>query len=294
MDAANNGPTVHSRHTVSDTEADIRAIERQIRWECRAVELGVQRYAAQTAQQSLADTAPGIQAMREAVRGMVPAIQALQDLAADKITTNRSRPAVWWWGLTTLSPEKLAVITVRAVLTDAAQTVAGTTPLAHSFTTVCFNIANAVRLELDYENWQEMEKQKHKAAKEAAKETGCGIRPEDTDFAKALLSRVKKVDAAALKRWWSKIGKARSERWSNSEVLQIGSILLECLVDHGGGWFEITVDRIKGGKTARFIKLTEEAWQVMKDINARAELHRNYHMPMLTKPRDWRRVNEAA
>lgn len=73
MGAANEEATAHSRHTDGTAEADIRAIERQIRWECRAVELGVQRYTSQTAQKSLADTAPGIQAMREAVSGMVPA-----------------------------------------------------------------------------------------------------------------------------------------------------------------------------------------------------------------------------
>lgn len=105
--------------------------------------------------------------------------------------------------------------------------------------------------------------------------------------APALKSRVKVIDTQAVRRWWKKIGKVRDEPWSAPQKLNVGTKLIECLVQGGGSWFEIAIQPAPGGKTECRILLSEMAVKAMEDLDQRASLAQPLRLPMICPPKRW-------
>jgi hypothetical protein len=147
-------------------------------------------------------------------------------------------------------------------------------------TTLAMGVAGEVRLQMEYEDWTAREREANRMAKRRGEQR--------KDLLAALKSRVKTVDARAWKRWARKIEATRDEPWPTEAKLQLGTMLIELMVKHGGGWFEVQNIPVTGGKTERRLILTDRALAAISDINQRQEVARPLLMPMIHPPKPWR------
>jgi DNA-directed RNA polymerase len=268
-----------------DTEAGITGysvriqdIERQQRWEAEAVEEGVRRYRRAIAEADLPDTPAGVIAMREMMAGLVPAIQATQDEAIAGLTAKeKGRNPEWWWYLSFLSAEKLAVITVRMMLTTTFKI--EKVPFLRE-SSLAHQIGSAVMLELEMEKWKRDE------AARAKEEAG------HVDLFKIMKMRVPNATARDFRRWRRKIAGIERLNWPLNIRVQVGLKLIALAIEHGGGWFERRIIW-RMGKTERAILKTDVASVAVQDINSRLEINRPLRVPMLCPPKPWRRLNAA-
>ena len=257
-------------------------IERQIHFETEAVELGVQRYRRAIAEADLADTPPGLEAARDMLKTLIPAIREAQSEAVDGIANGpRGIKPRWWWLIGFLSAEKLAFITARAILTTKNKRDHASGLL---FTSASLALGRHVRQELEFDMWRRAEAAKVKEAKEAGEQR--------VNLYKVLTERAKKVDAKAFQRWRQKIADIERLDWDRDARLAVGVKLLTLAAKHGGGWFEIILVPTRG-KTERRIVLTEIARDAISDVNSRLEINRPFLLPMVCQPKPWRKADEA-
>jgi DNA-directed RNA polymerase len=269
---------------VIDTEAGltgypvrIQDIERQQRWEAEAVEEGVRRYRRAIAEADLPDTPAGVIAMREMFNGLVPAIRAAQDEAIAGLTAKeKGRNPEWWWYISFLSAEKLAVIAARTLLTT---TSTDRTPFIREGS-VSIYIGSAVMLEMELERWKADEA-------EAAREDDKHV-----DLFKLMKMRQPNATARDFRRWRRKIAAIERLDWPKNIRLQVGHRLVQLAVEHGGGWFERRVI-FRQGRSERTIVKSDAAHAAIQDINARLEINRPLRVPMLCPPKPWRRLLAA-
>lgn len=260
----------HYRHTPPDPQE----IERQQRREARAVTLGIQRMREQTT--GLADSASGKVAIREVMAEFVPALRSLQEEAAKGIAAGgKGRQPEIWWLVHLLPAEKIAYITLRALM---ASEIRGYKMDRH-VTGAALAVASAVHQEMGFERWVKEQKQANKDAKESGDE-------DHHDLLSELKRWAKPLDSRSWARWSTKIKRVRDEPWPTEVKVMLGEALLVLMCQHSGGWFEM-IKVTKEGKTVRVIQFSEEARQAMEDIDARAELTRPVLVPMVVKPRPW-------
>ena len=276
----------HLRHTAPTIED----MERQKRWEGECINRGVKRYREMLSEASTAaDTQPGQMVIKEVMRSLIPALQAKEKEAIESIAAGGAgRQPEWWWMLPLLPADHWAFFALRAVFSDPFRDM-GT---HHKVTTVSLAAVRYAQLQLDYDRWTEAEKVKAKAAKkEAERARGLGVAEEEiprhVNFFEALKRNAKRIDARAFSRWSKKIGRVKDEPWDKEVCIQLGTLLLELLAEHSGGWFEIKLVPIAGGKTERHIIITELGMKAMNDLNERKEVARPVLMPMVCKPKAW-------
>ena len=95
-----------------DTPPTIEEIERQIRWEAAAVEMGVKRYRQeQRDANTVADTSAGARLIRETMQSLVPYLTDMQEAIRDKTTNSMGYKPDWWTYICLIEPEKLAYLT---------------------------------------------------------------------------------------------------------------------------------------------------------------------------------------
>lgn len=248
-------------------------IERQQRHEASGVEQGVARYRQSIAEAELPDTPPGVLAMREMMGSLIPAIRDAQREAQAGITAQqRGANPQWWWLISYLSAEKLALITARVVMNNAGafQQVGG-----RRFTAVAIGIGNHVKTEMEFDNWR-------RTSKAAASK-------DVPDMYRILTSMVPVVNTRTFKRWRKKLRSIEREEWSSEMKTSIGAHLLILAAKHGGGWFEIR-SVWDGGRRVRRVFLSEAAGAAIADVNSRLEVQRPLLTPMLCPPKRWRKV----
>jgi hypothetical protein len=274
----------HTDGTLSahSDEVQLRGIEAQIRWEAAGVERGVRRYREMLADSTLDQTPPGMSAIRDMMPAVVEAIAKAQEEARDAIATaGKGRQPDWWWLCQYLEAEKLAFITIQSALASVPRE-SGTDK---RFTTLVLLAANGVRTQMDFEDWCAREREAKKAAKRAGEDR--------VDLLAVLKARVKVVDTKAWKRWAKKVQATRDEPWPEEAKIQLGTMLVELMVKHGGGWFEVA-NVPSQGKTERRLILTDLAKRAISDINQRQEVARPMRMPMIHPPKPWRREPKEA
>ena len=260
--------------THTDGTPRIADIERQQAFERHAVKLGVDRYRRANAEATLGDTPVGVEASRDMMNSLVPAVEEARKYAVSKITTGGSgRQPQWWWLIGFLPADVLAFVACRVVLTA----YNSREDEGKAVTACALQIGTAVREEVEMRRW---------AAREAELSEND---PDHIDMYKLLTTKSKVVDSRALARWRRKIDTIEREDWSRAARLDIGQKLLSLLVEHGGGWFEKRMVRSRG-KTTGKIFISTEAKRAITDIDARLELNRPYLLPMKCRPKPWRKV----
>jgi DNA-directed RNA polymerase len=263
----------------SREELRLRLIDEQKRWEVDCADAGARRYREANAELTLDQTLPGTTVLRQTVPPLARAVAALQQEAEAGIAEGgRGRNPEWWWLVTQLDAEKLALLVLRATLSTGSAAGRGRD---RQVTSLALVVADGIKLQMEHERWVAQEREQTKAAKRAGVE-----RP---DLLAALKSRVKRVDARAWKRWTQKIGQVRDEPWPVQARLVIGTLLLETMVRVTEGWFEVILQPVPGGKTEKRLRLTDVALAAIDDLDQRAALAMPLHLPMIAPPRPWRR-----
>jgi hypothetical protein len=251
------------------TEPHIADIEGQIRWEMSGVERGVQRARAQMAEQKVGDSEVGMKLMRRVVPPLIASIKAAQAEASEGVANpKRGRPQLWWWLILLLPADQLAVITLKAALTEKPRDFT----LAMAVTKVANAISALAWTQVDYELWREAQGEKD---------------PLDNEFLH-YLRRVKQPDAKSFKKFSERIQRQKIERWDHEAGIQFGVKLISLLVEAAPDWFEIKVGRLKGGRTENQLVMREAAKEAILDLTEQTELSRPMLLPMIVPPADWR------
>lgn len=262
-----------------DEESRLRAVEEQMRWEASAAERGARRYHEAAAGLTLDQTPPGLSILRDAMPGVIAEVTAAMEEAKTGIAEGGAgRQPFWWWAINMLPPEQTAALALRCLLAGSPKE--RELGNQRSLATMALGVATQMHQQIDFEQWKLTQREATKAAKRKGEDV--------PDLVAALKSRTKRVDTKAWRRWSQKIKRVAMEPWSTDEKLLIGAKIVECTVRGAGGWFEIGLVRVAGGKTQRRIWLTPLAVTALEDMSQRAALAAPLRLPMLCPPRAWR------
>jgi hypothetical protein len=272
-----------SGHTPSIVE-----IEREVRFEHMRIKRATAQYHEIAAKGPVGDTTPGIKLMRDVIPGLTKAIAAAQQEVIDGIGANlggmgHASPK-WWWRISVLHPEKMAIITLRS----ATECRPHETTVHRSRRNVAKAIGSAVRQELEFEQWEEAERAKaaqHRADAKAAAEAGEDIEPR-RDLVKLLMTRYPTTNAKTWGRWKAKWKIASLEPWDVDDRIHAGSKLIDLLVESGKGWFELR-EITKKGKSEIILAFSDAAQAALRDMATEESLTRPYRGPMICPPKPW-------
>lgn len=241
---------------------DVSDIEAQKHWELEGVERGVRRVREGLDNQKVGDSQLGSALAQRAAPALMRRIEAAQaEAEAGLATIDKGRPAPWWYLALMLPADKLAVITIKQVLSF--------TPRDFTFnpalTGLASDINRAILDQLEYEEWRGEDK-----------------KTVDRYFAKHDLT------PRNLKRLRERLDRKRAERWDTQSGIQFGVVLLTLLSEAVPDWFKVEQARLRGGRWEYQLVITEAAREVLFKISEQCELSQPALMPMITPPADWR------
>jgi len=266
---------------IDAAERRTRLIEDQQRWECEAVARGVRRYQ-DNLRKALsagneADTPPGMRMMMGVMTEMVPRVAQYQTDAVASMNT-RGITRAWAVPVLALSAEKWSLIAARTALSFGRQD--------RPATQVALAIANRGQEERRFELFIEAQR------KEAAEKRKAGIT--QSTFMARMIREAGKMRPRQAQAMMRKAKSFDRLEWPLEQRVHIGMLLINALVEGGGGWFEISMyTRTKGGRihTERRVALTQAASDYFVYHHAQGELTRPWMLPMLCPPNDWRVVS---
>lgn len=266
-------------------------VQRQIAWEMETVTLGVERYRRSIAETALGDTDPGLALLRgmladrpdpehpgELLPGFVTAIAAAKQAAIARETgaVGRGKSTTWNLLANFLTPEKIAVIAARSLLTSPRVRDIQGIP----FTKLAGIIARNVKLEIEYEDWVRRENEAQKAD------------PEYLNIYKLLVSRYRKpVDSRVFRRWKRKLKTIQDHPIDPITAVQYGTHIISLMLEFGGGMFQKRIASMRGGKRGFVIFMRPETRQALYEHHAKLEITRPYLLPMRCPPKPWTRAN---
>lgn len=244
----------------------------QILHEMAGVNAGVERFEKSMLDPAmrLSDTAAGRKIFNETISLLIPAIRDAQEIAIEGIANGGKgvRP-VWWWYISFISPEKLAYMTMRAIL--GVRMASG--GVGRKASGICMDIGLAVKQQIEFEKWLS-------DSKRTAKETG------GRDLAAQLVRRSKNFNQRQWGNWTRKIDSIETLDWRRDTKMHIGSKLLELALANTGGFFTLTYVQIRN-KTERQVFLSEPCRAMIEDIHSRVEVMSPVIKPMLAPPIQW-------
>lgn len=254
------------------SELQQKDIERQIRFELKAVEEGAKKARQAIMEQGIADSVVGMKLMRQVVKPLVKQIEAAQHEAADATAEpRRGRAANWWWPIMTIDKFKLAVIILNSVFN--AKPREGTT--SYPVGRIALAISNSTYSQIDFDQWSDEQKK-------AKKETG-----EWSDLDRYLHS-TKQLDARSWKKFQEKLKRVKMEKWTYDQGITFGVKCLDLLVAAKPEWFHVSTNPIKGGRYEIQLCLSEECRDVMFSLIEQEEVTSPRLLPMIIPPAPWR------
>lgn len=252
----------HYWHTPSASD-----IEAQKHWELDGVERGVRRVREEIDNQKVADSKLGSALAQRAVPRLIHELEAAQaeaEAGLAGMAGKRGRVTPWWYMMLMLPADKLAVITVKKVMSF--------NPREFTFnpalTGLASEINNALKDQLDYEDWRS-----------ESKESKADV---DRYFEKHRLT------PRNLKRLRERLDKKREERWDTSGGIQFGVVLLNRLCAAVPDWFSIESARLRGGRFEYQLVFSNAAREALFQMSEQCELSQPALMPMICPPADWR------
>jgi DNA-directed RNA polymerase len=246
------------------------AEDHQILHEMAGVDEGIERFRATTSELSLADSVAGRKIFNETMGLLIPAIKEAQELAVDGIANaGKGLRPQWWWYISFVSAEKLAYITMRAIL--GIRVTSGS--VGRRATQICMDIGQAVKQQVEFEKWLA-------ESKKTAKESG------GRDLAAQLVRKAKNFNQRQWGNWCRKIDSIETFDWRRDTKMHIGAKLLELALEHTGGFFTMQYVQIRN-KTERQVFLSNPCQAMIEDIHSRVEVMAPVLKPMLIPPRHW-------
>lgn len=244
--------------------------ETQRRMELSGVDEGVNRFRKLMSVEKLHDSGVGRKIFKETMADIVPAIREAQKLAVEGIANSGAgvRP-VWWWYISFVSAEKLAYIALRSVL-NIRMVKSG---IGRPARNICLDIGLAVKQQVEFEKWL-------RDSKDEAQNTG------GPDLAARLVRTAKNFNQRQWGNWQRRIKSIETLDWRRDVRMHIGAKILELVIEHGGGFFELKYVQVRN-KTERQVFLSDACRAMMEDINSQLELSAPVMKPMITEPREW-------
>jgi len=279
---------------MTQSEADVRAFEREQKAEMMGVQRGVDRYRANYRRlvekhgaAADGETTGGDRALMMMMGNLVPAIQAVQEESRAGIAAGGRSGQSDQWLLQTLAADKLAFITIRTSLTSL-------TPIT---TRVAYAIGTKIMAECEVEQFEQREAQRVKDAKEQGVDT-------PPDLYKLMKFYAKDASYAAFRRWRKKAEDYSRLEWTRTERITLGMYLLRVMVNQAGGWFEFRkatraeIFQMKGNggytnAVPLILERTPECKRFLAEFRADEELNKPWLLPMVCKPMPWRPVAKA-
>ena len=246
----------------------------QIRWENAAIEAGARRYRAELHDRALADTSPGQKIIREIMGEFVRYITDAQGAIREGLL-GRGQPQDWRWLILLLPAEKLAFLTLHAVMSERTST----DEHLRTLTACARSLATSIEQEVAFRSWVAEER----ANKREARKLGKPYR----DLHEAMCRAVKVVNNRAFTIWMNRLNRLWRQGWDERDKIKLGSALIKYMVEHSGGHFKLDLQR-RSGKWPVVIKLSPAAYEIIEDAHARAEVMCPTRRPMLCQPDPWR------
>jgi DNA-directed RNA polymerase len=272
-------------HAEEETRQREAEIERQRQWEEEAVEAGIRRYREEVYNQAIADTSPGQKIIREVMKTFVKFLRDLQDAEREGYYKPAGATEKWVLLLEMLSPEELAFLTLRAVLSERPS------PEKHART--LSDCARALGSMIELQVAFEIAKETVRAEKREAKALG---KPYE-DAIEKMKRTNKHVEPRSFINMQKAYAKFAQAPWPSGLRQELGGKLIEHMVDcTEGAYFTLgksytTIVARKAGKVARktprVIWLTDKARELIEDQHARMEIMTPLRRPMLCPPRPW-------
>jgi DNA-directed RNA polymerase len=248
----------------------------EARWEQEGTRRAARRYREAAAAADPSSLPSGQKLLREVVPPLIAKVTELQAQGAAIIASPGGTKAKWAWPIQLLDASTLAVITVIQGMNAAR----GQGDVVSQTSAVSKEIAAAARDELNYRTWVTEQVAANKAAKEDQDW-------EHRDLLKAFKSRYPQADRKTWRRWAKKLELMQAEAWDEETSVQLGATLLHALVEAAPTRFEIAATPMDKGRSKSYLRLSAETLELMKDIEARAEVARPRLMPMLIPPIPW-------
>ena len=222
-------------------------------------------------QNALLDTEPGRMIFHDLMRQLIEPFEAARQEAIEGIANGgRGVKPTWWWLIVGVPADKLAFLTIRSVLTIRMVS----RSMGRKANAICHDIGNSVKMQTEYEAWAERSKQQ-------SDETG------EPDLAKVLMSRAKNMNSRQWSAWRKRIADIETLDWTRAEKFHIGAKLLDLLIVHGGGYFELRYVQIRH-KTERQVFLADPCRKMIEDCQSHLEVNTPVLRPMIVPPTQWR------
>lgn len=244
-------------------------------WEVEGTRRAIAAYRRAASAMPLDALPPGRKLLREIVPGLKVRIEAAQREAEVLVKAraaasgggNGAARRGGAWIMLLLPADILALLTTITVLRAAEPR---GDPTAASLPSTIDELVKAIRDEVEYRTW----------AAEPTHET--------------LLKRLRKaypnLNRGVWCRWRRKVEALRIEKWPRADCIHFGAQLIALLVETSEGRFVVDTRTLEGGRTQKYVRLSEECLQVLQDVSSRAEVARPRLMPMICAPIPWQYV----
>ena len=245
--------------------------------EMRGAERGIDRYrktltmthghGGPQRQTLLSDTEPGRRIFADLMKLLVDPIEDARQTALDGIpNAGRGIRPIWWWLIIGVPADKLAFLTVKSALTVRMMA----TSTGRKASAITTEIGNSVRMQTEYERWLEV----------------CDEMDAVPNAALQMMKRAKNMNSRQWSSWRRKIDSIQTLSWTREQKIHIGAKLLDILVTHGGGYFELQYVQL-GHKTERHVFLTDLCREMIEDTNSFLEVNSPVLRPMIVPPQKW-------
>lgn len=209
-----------------------------------------------------AETPAGAELVRRAVE---PVSKAIADFVAAAYSGKAGRKATAAKLLQDVSPDKAAFIAVKVAINGAMR--------RGGLKAVALEIANCLEIELLGDAFEEANKPLYKAVERRAKLKG--LTPQ----------RIAKAVALAGEKF-----EIEREVWAYDEKIQLGTKLMELVIEHTGGLVKAPHVRIKKDRSAHIVSFGEGFDDWYAAFNASAALSRPMWLPTLAPPKPWETI----
>lgn len=271
-----------------ETYTDLSAIEAQKEREIEYVDRGVKLYYEKISKAKSVSELPPVRRMyREILDRLIPSIKSLHDDTLESLNEKAAKGGRLTgieFPLLCLNPSKQAFITLKYATDCAMGGYSKSKTLASDnlgyiqarSTHRCGNmIGKAIKMEREFELWQDAEREKSK---------------EDTNavnLAEIMKRRVKNLTPRNVGPWMRRAETYDKLDWENKTCSKLGVTLLGCLIDCAPGWFECPTVWVRGMKI-RYIKMTDEASDALADAVYDEALRKPRIAPMICPPKPWK------
>lgn len=256
------------------TEPSIEEIERQIRFELRAIEEASRKVRENIRQNGLAGSPVSMKITKRLIKPLVETIETDRATAVETLNANGRKKFLWIVPMCSVEAHKLAVIILTCLFRTKKREGSSGVPISR----LARNISETTAQQLQFDQWE--------ADQKALKKEEGGF----TDLDR-LRSSIKVVDEKSWGRFKANIDVARLEQWDHSTGIHFGAKCIDVLAKAAPHWFEVATVNIGRGLHEAQVVMTDECQEAIIKMVEDQGIAGPRLLPMLCPPAPWRRVD---